>query len=99
MLRQWAGTLDLVIWLEAPDAVLLERIRVRPHPHAIREQPEREAYAFLARYRRAYDEILEALTGSGQLAILRFDTTGAPPDAIADAVLGALRARARSHVG
>lgn len=50
--RQWAGALGLVIWLDAPDAVLAGRIDGRAKAHALKGRPAREAAAYLAGLRR-----------------------------------------------
>ena len=37
MLNQWAATLHIVIWLDAPDAVLFQRINSRTEEHRVKE--------------------------------------------------------------
>jgi shikimate kinase len=87
LLHQWANTLDLIIWLDAPDAVLRERINQRKQAHAVKDKSERVAYDFLARYRSSYDVILEELTAKGVPTILRFDTSQSSIEQIADWLL------------
>ncbi len=59
---RWAGVLDLVIWLDAPEKVLLERIRTRNESHVAKHWSDAEALTFLRRYRTAYEQVLTALT-------------------------------------
>jgi shikimate kinase len=93
-LNQWAHTLDAVIWLDAPDAVLTRRIRDREKAHRIKEQTDRTISEFLARYRSSYGAVMSVL-GEGEDGgkVLMFDTASASTDLIADVVLDALGAR------
>jgi shikimate kinase len=84
--KQWASTLDLIIWLDAPDTILVERINARSQRHAVKGKSELEAYSFLARYRISYDQILAKLTADGGPALLQFDTSQASIDQIANAL-------------
>src|SRR6188474_740753 len=58
MFRQWASTLDMVIWLDAPDTILEQRINSRDQRHLVKGKSELEVGHFLARYRTSYEETL-----------------------------------------
>lgn len=88
--RRWMDTLDMAIWLDAADDVLLERIRTRDQRHTIKEQPEQEACEVLARYRRAFEQTIAGSVADQQLVLLRFDTEQASAEQIADEVLALL---------
>lgn len=88
-LAQWSGALDVVIWLDAPDAVLIERINARDRWHLVKDRPESEACAFLARYRAEYEEIIARLSAAGGPRVLRFDTAREPLDQIVSHVRAA----------
>lgn len=92
-IRQWAGLLDLIVVLDAPDAVLLRRIVRRPKAHALQRPPVELALAELAGERAAIEGAVEELIGRGP-AVLRFDSSRHPSKQIADAVLSALDAGA-----
>ncbi|MHC4103452.1 MAG: AAA family ATPase [Planctomycetota bacterium] len=87
MLKQWAFTLDMVIWLDASDTNLLERINTRNQRHAVKGKPEGEAYKFLARYRTSYEQILAKLTTYKDPTLFQFDTSQASIEQIVDEVL------------
>ena len=74
LLHQWTATLAIVIWLDAPNAILLERIRARDHWHTIKDKCEQEAYEYLTHYRTALERILAESVTDRQLTLLRFDT-------------------------
>lgn len=87
MLKQWAYTLDMVIWLDAPDALLVERINTRSKWHVVKGESEQEAYEFLARYRASYEQIRAELAAYGRPTLLQFDTNQASIEQIVDKVL------------
>ena len=87
VLDQWASTLDMVIWLDAPDAVLLERIHTRSKWHLVKNESEQEAREFLARYRASFEQMISALTADGGPRVLRFDTQQESMDRVVDNLL------------
>ena len=84
----WLGVLDIVVVLEASDEALLQRVDERGHWFLSGDHPLEEKEAFLARYRRAFSEILPG-AGAGP-TILRFRSDESSVDAIASEVLGAI---------
>jgi thymidylate kinase len=87
MFRQWASTLDMVIWLDAPDPILEKRINSRSQRHAVKGKSETEALRFLGRYRTAYEQILARLMVDGGLALFQFDTSQTTIEQVVDEVL------------
>lgn len=77
-LDAWAGRLDAVVRLDAEDPVLARRIRGRSQSHMVKDRPDPEIFAFTARFRRAYDEVLADLARGGRPIILdvRTDASG-----------------------
>jgi deoxyadenosine/deoxycytidine kinase len=94
---QWASTLDLIIWLDAPDAILAERIDTRNKWHAVKGRPEQETYRFLARFRTSYEQVIAKLTTQGGPRVLCFKTDQAAPDQITHQVLAAFRSNIASN--
>jgi hypothetical protein len=71
-IEDWTRTLDLIVWLDAPDPVLRERLRGRGQPHPAKHLPDEAVSSFMARYRDAYWRVITALTavrGPGVLAV------------------------------
>ena len=93
MLKEWAATLDLVIWLDAPDAILWERIQNRNCRHKVKGKSREEGYKFLAHYRRAYEQIIAELKVDSGIKVVCFNTDQESPHQIADRVLVALNAK------
>jgi broad-specificity NMP kinase len=93
-LRRWAGLLDVVVWLDAPDAVLAERIDERGWEHRYKGAGPEAVAAGLAGDRAVYESILARLAPIAHgPPVLRFDTSRQTPEAVATAVLAAGRAR------
>lgn len=84
---QWIATLDMIIWLDAPDAILLERIRARDQRHTIKEQSEQEACEELARYRTSFEQTIAEPVTDHQVTLHRFDTYQESAEQITSSVL------------
>ena len=82
--ERWRATLHMVVWLDAADDVLLDRIRNRRQEHVVKTQPATVVYEFLGRYRTEYEFIISALTAKEVgPKILQFDTERQqPPDIV-----------------
>lgn len=87
ILKQWASTLDMIIWLDAPDKNLVERINSRSQQHAVKGKSEQEACRFLAIYRTSYQEILAKLKAYEGPTLLQFDTSQESIEKTVDKVL------------
>ena len=91
MFRQWDSTLDMVIWLDAPDTILEQRINSRDQRHLVKGKSESEVNHFLARYRTSYEEILAKLKTDGGPRLLQFDTSHTSIEQVADEILSAIK--------
>jgi thymidylate kinase len=81
--RDWGGLLDVVVWLDAPDSVLLRRIGRRPQEHRIRGADRGEAVAFMKAYRTAYRTTLDLVTHGGA-TLVELDSATQPADRLAE---------------
>jgi deoxyadenosine/deoxycytidine kinase len=87
LFRQWGRTLNLVVWLDAPDELLIERIRNRTQRHAVKTLPASEARSFLNRYRSAHAYVLSRLTSDSPLRVLRFSTDSVSTEQLVSRIL------------
>jgi hypothetical protein len=95
----WAPLLDLVVWLDAPDAVLIERINSRPKWHGLKGGDAVAARAKLLKDREVYERALADLESRERHPrILRFDTARTLPADVAGEIVAALRPAAPSPV-
>lgn len=86
MYQKWASFLDIVIWLDAPEHVLKERINNREKRHIIKNSNERERSNFLAGYRLAFEQIIDNLRFNGRPKLLRYNTNQVSIEEIVDEV-------------
>lgn len=89
----WSDTLDVVLWLDAPDATLVQRIGLRDQHHIVKSKPLREACNFLERCRLSFGRILSEIEALGHLKLLYFDTSVFEPNDIVKQFLQAMDAR------
>jgi hypothetical protein len=73
IIRRWAAALDVVVWLDTCDERLIDRIRTRPDEHEVKDSPDEEISAFLARYRQEYGAVISRLAEAG-VDVLKIDT-------------------------
>lgn len=73
--NSWAATLDMIVWLDAADDILQDRIQNRQQEHIVKNQPAKVIQEFLNRYRMEYEFILSIMTArNADLKVLRVDT-------------------------
>lgn len=94
--RSWAKVLDTVVWLDAPDDVLIHRIDARDRAHRVRGANVGEAAEFLSRYRAAYRSALDILASEGTHVVC-IDTSRASAPQTASVVRAALGHQAPDH--
>ncbi len=74
-LKLWTSFLDLVIWLDAPNSVLSERINGRESEHPIKGKDEIEMNHFLDQYRAAFEQVADEIAiNNFTLTILQYDS-------------------------
>ena len=89
--KQWASALDILIFLDTSDSILMERINTRTKKHDLKGSPELEAQQFLTQYRRSFDAVLTKLKSYNGPTILQFDTSKISIEQIADEILAACK--------
>jgi broad-specificity NMP kinase len=88
--RSWAGVIDAVVVLDAPDTLLAERIRARPNDHEVKRASDAEISIWMARFREALDWVLTELTREQGPIVVRLETSASTPEQIARQVLEAI---------
>ncbi len=89
-LAAWAGVLDVIVRLDAPDPVLAQRIRSREKPHMVKHQSDQEIAAFAARFRTAFVAVISAVTSLNGTRQLTVSAEPARPEDLAARVLQGL---------
>lgn len=93
MLGKWLDEISLVIWLDADDNVLLERVNRRDGAHDLRGAPVERAKEFLRRYRTLFAEIESEIQHRGRPELQRIDTGRLGVDDAAEAAIDAVASR------
>ena len=91
LFNKLAPTLDAVVWLDAPDAVLAQRIREREKPHRMKDGTDADIRDHLRLYRDSFERVVSDLTRLNGLKVYRFSTDKEPIEAIAQKVLSYAR--------
>lgn len=85
MLARWSSTLSVIIWLDAADSLLQDRINERAQSHTIKGESGETGQQFIARYRALFAEIFRDVEQGG-VELLCFDTSDTSTDEIATKV-------------
>jgi thymidylate kinase len=92
----WEGSLDLLIRLNAPDDVLVERVHGRRVGHALKSKTPVDARQFLGRYREAFERVIDRFAPATRPRVLQIDTSLASVEEVSDLVQDALEERSRA---
>ena len=71
----WSLELDGIVWLVAPEKVLLERINEREQEHEAKGRSLREGLDVLSAHQGAYEVLFERLEALGKPPVFTFDTS------------------------
>jgi thymidylate kinase len=89
-LRRWAGTVDAVVVLDAPNRVLASRIRRREKAHLMKDRSVGEVSSFSAAYRAAIRRVLAGLAERGGPPVITLEAGDEPIDGLSERLLEAL---------
>jgi hypothetical protein len=96
-LETWAALLDVVVWLDAPDTVLADRIDARDKWHRLKGARLEAAIDVLAEARAAYNAMISSLEAREDgPVILRFDTSRVSPADVVESLLARVDGFART---
>ena len=88
--RAWATTLGAIVYLDAADDVLVERIRTRAKPHPVKNASDRTAREFIASFRNAFQRVIAEVAPAPAARHLAIRTDREPVERVVDAILAGL---------
>lgn len=88
--KQWTDTLDMVVWIDAPDETLVKRVRSRQCWHGNKERSDLSASRFLAHWRSSLEYAVSSLIVGGKPTVLRVNSGEESPEVIVDRISVAL---------
>jgi hypothetical protein len=72
---QWRDIIDVVIWLDTSDEILINRIRNRDEDHVMKNESDQELGVFLKTFRNTYNDVMEKLAlNNPKIRIIKVDS-------------------------
>jgi deoxyadenosine/deoxycytidine kinase len=90
MHQRWTNALDAIIWLDAPDEMLYNRVVQRDEWHEVQKQSQDVAISSFARYRDWYGKIIKAVASQRKIKIYTYRTDQISTEQIGEQVLAGL---------
>ena len=75
-IADWALLLDVVVFIDASDSTLAQRIRTREKDHLVKDRSDDEIYGFAAGFRKAFDRVIAEISRAGHLVVDALRTDG-----------------------
>lgn len=97
VVADWSLLLDVVVFIDASDVTLAQRIRTREKPHMIKDRSDAEIYGFSAGFRKAFDGVIGELARAGHLMVDALNTDRVPIEQSASHLLSTLQQRRNGH--
>ena len=97
VIADWARLLDVVVFIDASDLTLANRIRTREKPHMVKDLPDAEIFGFSAGFRRAFERAIGELSHAGHLVVDTLSTETGPLDENTARLLSKLKPRRNGH--
>jgi thymidylate kinase len=89
----WASLLDVVVFIDASDSTLAQRIRTREKDHMVKDSSDEEIYGFAAGFRKAFDRVIAEIARAGHLVVDALRTDRGAKDENAQQLMLALAKR------
>jgi len=97
VVSDWSMLLDVVVFIDASDVTLAERIRTREKPHMVKDRSDAEIYGFSAGFRKAFDRVIAELAKAGHVMVDALNTDRVPVEQSASRLLSRLKQRRNGH--
>lgn len=91
---RWANAIDVIVWLDAPNHVLLPRVCDRYKWHTLKGASQNQAAEHLERHRNALTRILDRMSDCAPIQILRYRSDRQSTAQIVEDILLALGSNA-----
>jgi shikimate kinase len=70
--QHWASALDAIIWLDAPEAVCLQRVHIRDQWHQFLEYSDESALEELCYFQKKYAELVPEMASQYPIRVFKF---------------------------
>jgi thymidylate kinase len=96
-IADWASLLDVVVFIDAADSTLAQRIRTREKEHMVKDRSDEEIYGFAAGFRKAFDRVIAEISKAGHLVVDALRTDRGEQDETTARLMLALGRRRNGH--
>jgi thymidylate kinase len=96
-IADWASLLDVVVFIDASDSTLAQRIRTREKDHMVKDSSDEEIYGFAAGFRKAFDRVIAEISKAGHLVVDALRTDRGAEDENTQRLMVALKRRRNGH--
>jgi thymidylate kinase len=96
-IADWAALLDVVVFIDASDSTLAQRIRTREKDHMVKDSSDEEIYGFAAGFRKAFDRVIAEISKAGHLVVDALRTDRGAENENAQQLMLALKRRRNGH--
>ena len=97
VVADWALLLDVVVFIDASDVTLAQRIRTREKAHMVKDRPDAEIHGFSAGFRKAFDRVIAELAKAGHLVVDALNTDRGPVEQNAFRLMTTLSQRSNGN--
>lgn len=99
VIEDWAKLLDVVVFIDATDITLANRIRTRDKPHMVKDLSDAEIFGFSAGFRRAFERAIAELAHAegGHVVVDTLSTETAPLNDNTARLMARLTQRRNGH--
>jgi hypothetical protein len=97
VVAEWATLLDVVVFIDASDITLANRIRTREKPHDVKHLPDAEIVGFSAGFRRAFERAIGERAEAGHIVVDSLKTDTGPVDENTARLMTKLTQRRNGH--
>jgi len=84
--EQWSSALDVIIWMDAPEELCIERVLSRAEDHELKYHTYEEGLDELKRYREYYQKIIPEMAARHPIKVFYFRSDQIPTEQIADQI-------------
>lgn len=97
VIAEWATLLDVVVFIDAADITLANRIRSRQKDHVVKDLPDAEIFGFSDGFRRAFERAIGELAQVGHIVVDSLKTDTGPVDENTARLMTKLTRRRNGH--
>lgn len=97
VIADWAKLLDVVVFIDAADITLANRIRTRDQTHVVKDMSDAEISGFAAGFRRAFERAIGELAEAGPVVVDTLSTETGPLAENTERLMARLKPRRNGH--